>query len=283
MRKSILFAAMATVTLTLVSCKKEGCTDPTALNYSSEAKKDDGTCTHEEPSTPSVPAHVLIGTSTTTQNETVRLYADDSLSAGYTRLYAEVEDATGAIMDDATVEFAPLMDMGMMQHSCPIIQPTYNASTERHEGVVIFQMSSMGGTWTIDVNVNGNPANFALNVAEPDTKVVGVYTGDDTEKYIVSVVRPENWVVGNNDLDIYIHKKATMMSFPAVTDLDIVLDPEMVSMGHGSTGNISPTHVANGLYSGIVNLNMSGDWRLHMELSRNSTLVHSDAFLDILF
>ncbi len=30
--------------LTLAACKKEGCTDPNALNYNPEAEKDDGTC-----------------------------------------------------------------------------------------------------------------------------------------------------------------------------------------------------------------------------------------------
>lgn len=32
--------------VTLASCKKQGCTDPTALNYSEDAKKDDGSCTY---------------------------------------------------------------------------------------------------------------------------------------------------------------------------------------------------------------------------------------------
>ena len=30
--------------LTLAACKKEGCTDPNAINYNPEAKKDDGSC-----------------------------------------------------------------------------------------------------------------------------------------------------------------------------------------------------------------------------------------------
>lgn len=33
--------------ITTTSCKKEGCTDPSAINYSEEAKKDDGSCEYE--------------------------------------------------------------------------------------------------------------------------------------------------------------------------------------------------------------------------------------------
>ncbi|TNE54834.1 MAG: hypothetical protein EP338_05810 [Bacteroidetes bacterium] len=39
----------ALVSIGMVSCKKEGCTDSNALNYSSKAKKDDGTCTYPTP------------------------------------------------------------------------------------------------------------------------------------------------------------------------------------------------------------------------------------------
>lgn len=35
--------------LTFSSCKKEGCTDPTAANYNENAKKDDGSCTYVFP------------------------------------------------------------------------------------------------------------------------------------------------------------------------------------------------------------------------------------------
>lgn len=36
------------ITISLTSCKKEGCTDETALNYDAEAKKDDGTCNFQQ-------------------------------------------------------------------------------------------------------------------------------------------------------------------------------------------------------------------------------------------
>ena len=42
---AIVLAAAGLMT-TISSCKKEGCTDPLAQNYSEEAKKDDGSCTY---------------------------------------------------------------------------------------------------------------------------------------------------------------------------------------------------------------------------------------------
>jgi hypothetical protein len=44
---AIAFLAILSVT----SCKKKGCTDPEAYNYSDEAKKDDGSCSYEAPYT----------------------------------------------------------------------------------------------------------------------------------------------------------------------------------------------------------------------------------------
>ncbi len=46
-KMKIGFMALAAIaTLSLASCKKEGCTDPTATNFSEDAKKDDGSCTY---------------------------------------------------------------------------------------------------------------------------------------------------------------------------------------------------------------------------------------------
>lgn len=258
------------LTIALVSCKKDDTTPTTPTNPAP---------------TPTPSPYVTLGTATTTNNETVTLYADDSLTVGHTRLYVKVEDVNGDALNGATVDFAPLMDMGTMQHACPIEQPSYNSAIEMYEGALVFIMSSASGTWTLDVNVNGNPASFTLNVNDSPAgiKDVGTYTGTDGKVYIVSFKRPNNWVVGMNDFEILIHEKATMMSFPADNGFDITFEPIMTSMGHGSSGNIDPVNTANGHYIGEVNLSMPGDWRFHFELIKSGVTIVNDATLDILF
>lgn len=52
--KSTLLVLSATA-LIATSCKKKGCTDSTAINYSEEAKKDDGSCSYNETTVLEVP------------------------------------------------------------------------------------------------------------------------------------------------------------------------------------------------------------------------------------
>ena len=42
MKHFIYFLAISTLFTSMISCKKKGCTDPSAANYNSKAKKDDG-------------------------------------------------------------------------------------------------------------------------------------------------------------------------------------------------------------------------------------------------
>lgn len=47
MRRIAILSLGLLVGSTVISCKKKGCTDPNALNYEQNAKKDDGSCTYE--------------------------------------------------------------------------------------------------------------------------------------------------------------------------------------------------------------------------------------------
>lgn len=66
-----LTAALAVST---VSCKKEGCTDETATNYNSEAKKDDGSCTYAEEPVDETTVMVTANITTNTTWETGKIY-----------------------------------------------------------------------------------------------------------------------------------------------------------------------------------------------------------------
>lgn len=254
-----------------------------ALVFTS-CKKEEVTPEEETSTTTTTESLIEVASTTNASNQTVKLYAEtNGLTTGYTNLYVKVTDDSGTNVESATVTFAPLMTMTSMAHACPIEQPAYDASIGKYKGAVVFIMSSMGGDWTLDVSVDGTPVTFDLTVAESATKVVGAYSGTDGQTYFISLLRPVVWEVGMNDLEVLIHKRESMMSFPADDDFTIVMTPEMMSMGHGSPNNISPVSIGNGHYNGEINYTMTGDWRMHMALSKAGTEIHSDAYLDIVF
>jgi hypothetical protein len=261
-----LFFAMLFGAIALTSCKKEEVLPTT---------------TTPTPTT----TNVKLASATTTSGVQVDLYAKTAtLNDGYNPLYVKVMASGGAVNASAVVSYNPMMDMGTMMHTTPTEQPVFNSATQMYEGVVSFVMpSSAGGAWTLNVTVDGELVSFPLTILSSPTKVIGIYTGTDAKNYVVSLVPLATWEVGMNDVEIMIHERASMMSFPAVSNFDIVMTPEMVSMGHGSPNNVSPTATANGHYKGKVNYTMTGDWRLHFKLNMGGVLIQDDAFLDILF
>ena len=264
--------AVAAVALLASSCKKEDTpTPPVTDPYESLYK------IAEMPATGS--------------NLSVALYMDEEPFVGYNMVYAVVKDAAGKVVESANVDFMPMMDMGAMQHSCPLEQPMWSADDMAAKGAITFVMPSTAGSWTVKVMVDDpssmemGEATFPITVmAKPEAKMYSFTSAVDQAKIFVAIVQPKNPKVGMNDFEVVVYKRMSMMSWPAVSDLNIFIDPEMPTMGHGSPNNVDPVAMSNGHYMGKVNFTMTGYWKVNMMLKdAQNAMMDDQGFFDITF
>lgn len=262
-------AFLLALALAVVGCKKEDPIEPTP-----------------DPTDP----YTLIQSGTVDQYE-VELYATEDLFVGYNQLYIQVtRTSTSTIVDDVSLMLTPMMDMGTMQHSAPVEQPGAANADNLYQGQVVFIMPSGSmGSWTLTVNIDDGDGIKVLpmevTVEEKAEPRMLTFLGQDVaqEKLFVALIEPTTWKVGVNTFAVTIHKKETMMHFPAVEDLTVEIEPEMPTMGHGSPNNVDPAHNAMGHYVGQVNFTMTGFWRVHLTLKRGHDIVKEGIYFDITF
>ncbi len=205
---------------------------------------------------------------------------ESELTTGYNNLELKFyQTSTGDKIHAHHIEIIPMMDMGQMMHSCP----TEQANSESHEGMTNFQTvfimpSTETGKWMIKVNFedhDGNLYKISIPIKVMPSEPAQLIRAMDTAKtpYFISIVPGKKFEVGENDIEITIHKKSSMMSFPAVEDLTLEIKPWMPTMGHGSPNNVAPVHQTNGHYKGKVNFTMTGFWEIEFQLKKDGEAI----------
>lgn len=219
----------------------------------------------------------------------VKLYAADSLYSAFTQLFIEIRDSASIeVVENAQVTIMPMMDMGNMQHSAPYENPSSSAAVDgMFPCNVVFQMPGEMG-WTLDVTVDNleggsGTTTLPLSVKNPEVTRTSVVTpmNDPNARLVISYLNPLTPHVGINDFEITLHSRETMMSWPAIENYTVQIEPEMPSMGHGSPNNVDPSHSGNGHYEGQVNFTMTGLWRINLTILDGSTVVDSTSFFEI--
>lgn len=216
---------------------------------------------------------------------TITLYAEEDFFVGYNVITAKIEDQDGNLISgEATI--TPMMQMMDMAHSAPF---EYANGQLIEEGSLQFNTvfvmpSSEMGNWTLNFDIDGTTVAVPVQVSNPEyaRMVSFVSQMDETTKYFVAMVSPNDPGVGKNELEIAVYKKASMMDWPAVTDLSFELEPWMVSMDHGSPNNVAPVHESKGHYKGEVNFTMTGDWQIRLT-AMQGTEVCGSPYFDIYF
>ena len=212
----------------------------------------------------------------TNDTHTIELYSKTGIfRTGYNSISMRLKDnESDTYIEDASFSWMPMMQMPMMQHSCPksIISKGLGKTTV-YEGFIIYQMTNVDGTgWTLNFEYTVDSVNYTLSdtitVNQNEDQNVTSFMGSDETNYVLALIEPTNPIIGMNDLTVGVYKMESMMAFPEVSNYTIALDPRMPGMGnHSSPNNTNLDYnMADGMYHGNLSLTMSGYWVLNLKL-----------------
>ena len=223
-------------------------------------------------------------TSFTVDDVTVTLFAEEEFFVGFNTIQTMITDRDGSLLS-GDIQVTPMMQMMDMRHSSPVELPgaTFEDGSFSFHTVFVMPSGEMG-QWSLNFTINGTELEVPVEVTAPELTRLASFTSlaDETTRYFVAFLGPNDPQVGQNDMEIAVYQRNSMMEWPAVTDVQFELEPWMVSMDHGSPNNIAPVHMEDGHYIGKVNFTMTGDWQLRLTMSRDGEVCGSPYF-DLFF
>lgn len=261
------------------------------------------------------------------ENYIVLIHAlNGSFYAGYNETRIEILDRrSGQAIQPTAVTFLPIkVSEREESQSCPhLYNMEYVPAENYFSGYAVFpHLADQTENWRFHIGFTVAGQTYQV---QPETSVkkqmnknrnMTSFVGEDNQLYFIALVSPQKPKVGENDLVAGIYKfdppsslpsgnslDPTQFSYPPVTGYTLELDPRMPepSMGnHSSPNNKNLTQRNDGLYQGVVNYTMTGNWTLNFILldQHNKRVkgtkvpndftpgvegVKSDLHLDILF
>lgn len=194
---------------------------------------------------------------------------------GYNAVSIRIKDkVTNNYVENATLSWMPVMQMEMMQHSCPksSIEKALGKDTV-YDGYVIYQMTNLDGTgWTLTINYSINNVDYSVSdsitVLQNANQNVTSFMGSDDIRYIIALIEPQSPKIAINKLKVGLFKMDNMMSFPEVGNYKILLDPRMPGMGNHTSPNNTDLLYNNTdkMYHADLSLTMTGYWVLNLKL-----------------
>lgn len=211
---------------------------------------------------------------------TATIYSDqEELIVGYNNLTVKFESESLSL-ESEPVTVSPVMDMTTMTHSCPLeYQDSIVTEGEISLGLTFLMASGEMGSWTVAFALAETSITIPVTVNEPEYSRLVSFTSDTNGiTYYVAYIEPMDPEVGQNDMEIAVYKKVSMMNWPAVDGLTFEMTPWMPSMEHSSPNNVDPVNTSNGHYEGTVNFTMTGDWEIQLTMMDGDTVLGEPYF-----
>ncbi len=198
-----------------------------------------------------------------------------------------VNPQTNQPVINSEATFLPIMsDFEENRNSCPHrYNLVYNPDGQYYSGYSVFtNESNPMELWEVYISFTDNNQTYTvhqpINVQIQPNKNLNMtsFTGNDGEQYFIALVAPQKPQVAENELiaGIYKYNEPTepagnfpdpsQFSYSEVSNHTLSLDPRMPepSMGnHSSPNNQDLIQRNGGLYYGVVNYTMTGNWTLN--------------------
>jgi len=209
---------------------------------------------------------------------------------GYNEIHLKIINiATASGITAENVTFLPVISYkGNNWATCPNRHiPIYKEQESYYSGYAVFTTESGTGTWelNIDFEKEGQKYKVSLPISVKEqvnkNRNMALFTGNDDKQYIIALIAPQKPRVSENELVAGIYQyngeydpetPLPEPSEPAYTEVKgytLQLDPRMPepSMGnHSSPNNRDLKQGEDGLYHGVVNYTMTGNWTLNFIL-----------------
>lgn len=214
---------------------------------------------------------------------------------GYNEIRLTINNTqTNQALNNSEVTFLPILtDSDNIKTSCPHRDHlVYNAEEQFYSGYVVFtSISNPMENWNLYISFTDNSQTHTVNklvTVQNQTNMnlnMTSFTGNDEERYFITLVAPQKPKVAENELVTGIYRynqpsepagtfpDPSQFSYAEVENYKLLLDPRMPepSMGnHSSPNNVDLTQQADGLYHGVVNYTMNGNWTLNFILLNQS-------------
>ena len=188
--------------------------------------------------------------------------------------------SNGAEVKDGYVKFFPMMyhGSGGPGHSSPVKDKFYYSdSSKLFIGYADFLMiSDSTSQWYADFSHNdvSNVDSTFFTVTSSAANQVIIWDDYVSQyTYVLTLIKPLKAAIGSNVFTTMLHKTTNDINYVEVNDAEMYIRPWMASHGHGSSSNINPTPIGNGMYQGQANFTMIGEWVVFDSIKYNGNFV----------
>lgn len=199
-----------------------------------------------------------------------------NIEVGYTEFFVTIKEVeTQTYLQNATMNWMPMMYMHGMAHSAPYSSLSNTENPKVYQGYIVFQMAGNNEEyWELDISysVDGKSIerSIPIDVVQPLDGMVKTqsFVGNDEQNYVLAYVAPTKPEVATNDMLAVLYKMDDMHNFTMVENYTIALDPRMPGMGNHSSPNNKDLEYNSdtGFYEGKLSMTMTGYWRLNLQL-----------------